>query len=45
MHQAIRNYATRALLMGTVGDLICLEMPNTIQQEVTMAMLLLSQWL
>lgn len=43
MHKAIRNYATRALLlMGIVGDRICLEIPNSIQQEVAMAMLLLS---
>lgn len=28
MHRAIRNYATGALSMGVVGDLICLEMPN-----------------
>ena len=41
MYQAIKNYATTALLMGTVGDLICLEI-SSIQQQVAMAMLVLS---
>lgn len=40
--QAFRNYATGASLRGTVGDLICLEIPNSIQQQVVMATLLLS---
>lgn len=45
MFQAIKNYTTIALLMGTVGDLICLEISNNIQQQVAMAMLVLSLWL
>ena len=44
MYQAIKNYTTTALLMGIVGDLFCLEISNNIQQQVAMAMLVLSLW-
>jgi hypothetical protein len=42
MDQPFRNYATGASLMGTADDLICFEIPNSIQQQVVMATLLFS---